>query len=145
MVTVNTDLGTLRESARRIRVEKTGSLIDTNIQNALQNITAGSGISAPTIVTAGSTYTIQPTDSRILVNKSSGSVTSVVAPLAASMSSLYPVLIKDAKGDAVANNITITFTGGELCDGLSQIVISTAYGWVEINPTPGGGSWFQSE
>ena len=41
--------------------------------------------------------------------------------------------------------ITITFTGGQLCDGLSSIVISDAYGWVKIFPVPGGSAWYVGE
>lgn len=38
MVAIKTDLGTLRESARRIRVETTSGLVDTDIQDALQSV-----------------------------------------------------------------------------------------------------------
>lgn len=94
------------------------------------------------IIKAGATYNVLTTDTRILVNKTLGSPTSIVFPLAGSMQYPYGVLVKDLKGDAPTNGITISFTGGELCDGLSTIPINTVYGWYTINPVPGGGAWY---
>jgi hypothetical protein len=100
------------------------------------------------VITAGATfsspYLILTTDGKILFNKTVGAPSYTQAPLAASMLITSAILIKDLKGDAATNNITVVFTSGELCDGLSQVVISNNYGWVRVNPTPGGGSWFQS-
>jgi hypothetical protein len=96
------------------------------------------------IVTAGSVYDILPTDTKILVNKTLSSATSVVFPLVNTMTYDQPVLVKDVKGDAATNPITITFTGGQLCDGLSSITINVAYGWVTINPVPGGNGWYMT-
>jgi hypothetical protein len=100
------------------------------------------------ILTAGATlvspYVVQSADSRILFKKTIGSASYTTCPLAASMLYGQEVLFKDAKGDAVTNNITISFTSGELCDGLSQLTIAAPYGWVRITPTPGGGSWYQT-
>jgi len=99
------------------------------------------------IITAGATvispYLVQTTDTRILFNKTLSSPSYATFPLAASMQYDQPVLIKDYKGDAATNNITISFTNGELCDGLSQVIINDAYGWVTVNPYPsGGGGWY---
>jgi len=60
---------------------------------------------------------------------------------------VYPfgVFIKDAKGDSIADPITITFSGGEHCDGLSSLIINNPYGWVTINPIPGQSAWYQSQ
>ena len=55
-----------------------------------------------------------------------------------------PILIKDFKGDANTNNIALTFTGGELCDGQATVTIDTNSGWVTINPNPSGGGWYLS-
>lgn len=101
---------------------------------------------APSIVqvTSGSSYNVVADAGRVLVNKTIGSATSIVLPLAASMTFQTGVLVKDLKGDAVSNNITITFTGGELCDGQSSIVLSNAYAWTTVNPKPGGGGWYQT-
>lgn len=96
------------------------------------------------IVTSGSSYSVKTTDTRVLIDKTIGSATSVVFPLVNLMQYQQPVLIKDIKGDAATNNITISFSGGQLIDGLSQIVINNNYGWAWINPIPGGSGWYQS-
>jgi hypothetical protein len=98
-----------------------------------------------TIITSGASYNALTTDTRILVDKTIGSSSSILLPPAASM--LYPigVFLKDAKGDANTNPITLTFSGGELCDGLSSIIINNPYGWVTVNPIPGQSAWYQSQ
>jgi hypothetical protein len=100
-----------------------------------------------TLVTSGSVYNMLGTDTRIVVDKTIGSPTSIVVPLASSMAYPFPVMIKDGKGDAGngTNIITITFTGGQLCDGQPSLVIDNAYGWVTINPFPVTlASWYQT-
>jgi hypothetical protein len=94
--------------------------------------------------TIGSPYNVQKTDTRILFKKTIGSASYAVCPLAASMQFGQSVFFKDLKGDAHTNNITISFTSGELCDGLSDLVIKNAYGFIAITPVPGGGAWYQS-
>ena len=100
------------------------------------------------LITAGATlvspYAVATTDTRILFNKTLASASYAVLPSSGSMAYPFPILFKDLKGDASTNNITISFTGGELCDGLSTIQITTDYGWVTINPIPGGGGWFMT-
>lgn len=95
-------------------------------------------------VPQGSTYNVKTTDTRILVVAGSAAPTSIVLPLAASMFAPIPILIKDWIGGAFSNNITITFTSGEECDNQTSLVIDNNYGWQTVNPTPGGGSWYQS-
>jgi len=51
------------------------------------------------------------------------------------------ILVKDLKRDASTNNITITFTGGQLCDGFSSLIISTDGGAFWLNPLSSGG-WY---
>ena len=108
---------------------------------------ASSGITTE-LITAGATlsspYVIATTDTRILFNKTVSSTSYAVAPLASTMLFSAGVLIKDLKGDAATNNITVIFMGGELCDGASSVVIDTAYGWGTITPVPGGGAWYQA-
>ena len=99
-----------------------------------ETITAGATLASP--------YDVETTDTRILFNKTIGSASYALLPAAASMAYPFPVLFKDLKGDAATNNITINFTGGQRCDGLTQLVISNAYGWVEVNPVPGGTAWY---
>lgn len=101
-----------------------------------------------TVITAGATlaspYAILTTATAILFNKTIASASYAVAPVASTMVYPFPVLIKDLKGDADANPIRITFTSGELCDGLTELTIANPYGWLTINPVPGGGAWYQS-
>lgn len=97
-----------------------------------------------TKVPQGSTYNMKPTDTRLLIVAGSAAPTSIVAPLAGSMLIPFPILIKDTVGTAFSNNITTTFTNGELCDNQNSVVVDNDYGWVTINPIPGGGGWYQS-
>lgn len=100
------------------------------------------------LITAGATlatpWQVLTTDTRLLFNKTLGSASYAVLPLAASLTYLQPVLFKDLKGDASTNPITISFTGGELCEGQSTIMINNPWGWVTLNPIPGGGGWYQT-
>ena len=93
--------------------------------------------------TVGTPYDILVSTDKILLNKTIASASFLIAPLASSMTA-PSVFIKDLKGDADVNPIQISFTGGELCDGLSTLTIDNPYGWVTINPVPGGGGWYQS-
>src|ERR1700723_1260824 len=62
---------------------------------------AGAAYSTPTVILSGSSYLSVATDTRILVNKNTGSATSIV--LLASSQYSQPVLVKDVKGDATTN------------------------------------------
>lgn len=96
------------------------------------------------IITAGSTYNVAPTDTRILVNKTLSSPTSIIFPAVSSMVYPFSIVVKDMKGDADVNPITITFSSGQLCDGLASITLDTSYQWVTINPVPNGNSWYMT-
>lgn len=100
-----------------------------------------SGSYQPTFVTSGSTYNSIATDTRILINKTIGSATSVV--LLPSSNYLLPVLVKDLKGDATTNPITVTFSAGQTIDGITQIVINNPYGYFWFNPLAAGG-WYDA-
>lgn len=96
---------------------------------------------SPTIITSGAVYDSVATDTRILINKTVGSATSVV--LLGSASYTFPVLVKDLKGDAGTNPITVTFSSGQTIDGLSQVVINNNYGYFWFNPLASGG-WYDA-
>ena len=96
---------------------------------------------SPTIIVSGATYNSVATDTRILVNKSVGSATSIL--LLPSTSYTLPVLVKDLKGDSPTNPITVTFSGGQTMDGLSSIVINNPYGYFWFNPLATGG-WYDA-
>lgn len=95
----------------------------------------------PTIITSGSVYDSVVADQRILIDKTVGSATSVV--LAPSSGYLFPVLVKDLKGDSNTNPITVTFSSGQLLDGLSEVVINNPYGYFWFNPLSTGG-WYDA-
>lgn len=95
----------------------------------------------PTIITSGASYNSVATDTRILVNKTVGSATAILLLGAASY--VMPVLIKDLKGDADVNPITVTFTGTEKMDGLSTVVINNPFGYFWFNPLTTGG-WYDA-
>jgi hypothetical protein len=92
--------------------------------------------------TSGSPYPVLTNQSRVLFDKTSGSASYALCPLSATITT-QDILFKDLKGDANTNNITIEFTSGETCDGLSSLVVNNNYGWVKIAPIPGGGGWYQ--
>ncbi len=96
------------------------------------------GGSVPTIITSGASYQSVITDTRILVNKTIGSATAITLLGAASY--FQPVLVKDLKGDAGANPITVNFIG--TYDGIaSPLTINTNYGWIWMNPLASG-NWY---
>ena len=98
------------------------------------------------IIKAGATsispYAVAATDTRILFNKTIGAASYAVVPLSESMAYSQPVFFKDLKGDADVNPITVTFSGGQLCETFSQRQITIPYGWFTIFPIPGGSGWY---
>ena len=111
--------------------------VNYSINLAQLALIIGSG-GLPTIVTSGATYNSVQTDTRILVNKTVGSATAVT--LLAAASYFQPVLVKDLKGDADVNPITVNFTGAY--DGIaSPLTINTQYGFIWFNPLASG-NWY---
>jgi hypothetical protein len=89
-------------------------------------------------VSSGASYSAAAADDLIIVNKSTGSATSVTM-VASATRTRGPVQIKDGKGDADTNNITVGFNGAEKADGLTTVIISTSFGVVSLAPNPAGG------
>jgi hypothetical protein len=89
---------------------------------------------APTILTAGSSYNSVTSDQRILVNINSSM--SILLP--SSTGKGGPVLVKDIRG---APNIEVTFSSGQLVDGLASVAITTPFGAYWFNPLVSGG-WY---
>lgn len=100
-------------------------------------------IYAPTIIEDGATivdpYEALVTDQRLLVNKTVGAATYI--DLGSPADRVYtPIMVRDLKGDAESNNITVSFNG--TVDGLaSPIVISTNFGGYVFNPLATG-NWY---
>lgn len=80
---------------------------------------------APTVVTAAGTYAALATDCLIVINKSVAAATTV--NLSSTLQTGRVVIVKDGKGDASSNNITIQGNGKNI-DGSSSLVISSNYG-----------------
>lgn len=96
------------------------------------------GGGAPTFILSGASYNSVQTDTKILVNKTIGSATAITLLSAASY--FQPVLIKDEKGDADVNPITINYTG--TYDGIaSPLTISTQFGFIWFYPLASG-NWY---
>ena len=99
----------------------------------------------PTIITSGATsiapYVPSIFETRVLFNKAVGaaSFTDIGGAVARNN---RPIMVRDIKGDADVNNISVSFTG--TCDGLaSPIVIQSAYAGYWFNPLPNG-NWYLS-
>ena len=80
------------------------------------------------VVTAAGTVTVANTDYIVIVNKTVGAATTVDLPTGITNTVFE---IKDGKGDANTNNITVTPAAGNI-DGSATYVISTAYGYVRL-------------
>ena len=90
----------------------------------------GQLIMKATVVTSGATYAIKATtDQIVVINKSSGSATELTLPASPTTGMVYR--IKDGKGDAATNNITITPAAGTI-DGGANLVINANYCAVDL-------------
>lgn len=79
----------------------------------------------PTVVIAAGTYVVVAADSVVIMNKTVGAASAVTLP--ASPNTGRVIIVKDGKGDAAANNITISGNGKNI-DGAATLVISTNFG-----------------
>lgn len=100
---------------------------------------------APTIIISGATvvtpYVPTSLESRILFNKTVGAASAVNIGGGVARNN-RPIMVRDIKGDADVNNITVLFTG--TADGLSSpIVINSVYAGYWFNPLPNG-NWYLS-
>lgn len=93
-------------------------------------LTTGSGkVSAIRVVTAAGAITVATTDDVVVVNKASGAATVVNLPATPTTGTQF--IIKDGKGDAASNNITVTPAAGNI-DGSATYVLNTNYGSVKL-------------
>lgn len=103
--------------------------------NALAVLDAGVVMFQPVrIISTGSGYAATTNDHLIVVRKASGSATTITLP--SSPSAGNQIIVKDGKGDAASNNITIT--GGTI-DGAAMHVIAINRGSARL--TFDGAEW----
>jgi hypothetical protein len=86
-------------------------------------------ILAARVVTAAGAVTVAATDDVVVVRKSSGAATTVNLP--ASPATGQQHTIKDGKGDAATNNLTITPNSGNI-DGAATLVMNINYDSVTV-------------
>lgn len=77
------------------------------------------------VVTSGATYAMSGRTNVVVVNKATGSATAVTLP--ASPATGRVVRVKDGKGDAATNNITVSAAAGNI-DGAASDVIAADFG-----------------
>ena len=101
-----------------------GLITTTSTHTGISNF--GSGMMVNVLVyTSTATIALTTSNYFLCVNKTVGAATSVTLPAATGTGQLF--IIKDCKGDANSNNITVTPTAGNI-DGAGTAVINTAYG-----------------
>jgi hypothetical protein len=81
------------------------------------------------VVTAAGAVTVTSDDYLIVINKSVGAATVVNLPANPNVGDAY--IIKDGKGDAASNNITLTPAAGNI-DGANSRVMNVNYQSVSI-------------
>lgn len=96
------------------------------------------GYSFNIIAVGTGNYATAPNDDLIVVNKTVGSPTQITM-VASATRGRGPVYIKDGKGDASTNPITVVFNGSEKADGLTSVTVHTPFGVVAMAPSPTGG------
>ena len=87
--------------------------------------------------TSGSPHSITLT--KTISNPSVAAAVYLQLPAASAATAYYDYVVKDAKGDAATNNITITSAGGTI-DGSASHIISANYGTVHF--ITDGTEWF---
>lgn len=83
---------------------------------------------ATRVVTAAGDVTVTTADDVVIVNKTTGAATVANLPASPSLNDVYT--IKDGKGDAATNPITLTPASGNI-DGAATAVIDKAYGCLD--------------
>ena len=108
----------------RFKVAMTaGTAVDLVLNSGATTQTT-SRIVGTRVVTAAGAVTVATTDDIVIINKTVGAAT--VANLPAGVTGRR-FTIKDGKGDAAANNITITPAAGTI-DGAATLIINTNFG-----------------
>lgn len=114
-----------------------------NIDYTTHLFTLTTGLSLKVTTVNVATYDLLVTDTILNVTyPSTAAVTSLTLPSAQVVSG-RTIIIKDASGNAGANNITIDTGGSETIDGAATLVMSTNYQTVKLYSD--GSNWFNIE
>jgi hypothetical protein len=106
----------------------TGILYRWNGTTLTPDSSGGSSTFAVRTITAGATDTATTSDNLIVWNKPTGSASAETLPAPTANGGLpFNITIKDGKGDAFVNNITVTPASGTI-DGGSNFVIKSNFG-----------------
>lgn len=108
-----------------------GVSVQINVAQILGLITSFSFGALPfRVVTSNADSNFLATDTVLLINKTVGGATSVVLPASPLLSATYTrvIVIKDMKGDAGTNNITLDAGSGSLINGQQTLVMDANYG-----------------
>lgn len=94
------------------------------------NSGGGSGVNVTVrVVTTAGAITVTTDDYVVICNKTSGAATTVNLPASPSVGDAY--VIKDGKGDAATNNLTLT-PDSETIDGAADFVVSVNYASITL-------------
>jgi len=108
-----------------------GSLIQcTTALQVNNNFSMIAGMLVATIVLTTGNYILTKSNNIIIVNKTVGAATTITLPTIATAPKGVILTIKDGKGDAATNNITVS--GDVNIDGAASYVINTAYGVLRL-------------
>lgn len=89
----------------------------------------GGQVGGVRVVTAAGAVTVTTSDYTIVVNKTVGAATTVNLPASPLTGTVF--YVKDGKGDAATNNITLTPAAGNI-DGAGTLVINANYGGYQL-------------
>lgn len=120
-------------TTKQVALSTISAFINPTVPSTTVTITSGATTISPFAVPVGV--------GTVLVDKAIGAATGLLFGLSANYAG-SSIFVKDIKGDAATNNITLEFSGGEMAEGLSTVVINANYGQVRIAPLPLGGGWY---
>ena len=118
---VASDLPTATASSLGVARAGTG----ISVSNGIFSVDFAAATRTIRVVTAAGAVTCALTDDVVILNKTTGEATAVTLP--ASPATGSAIIIKDGKGDALTNNITVSAAAGNI-DGSTTQVINASYG-----------------